>query len=108
MKPRWYIVAGVVLAGCLALLLAWSSVRAGVVAPPDFVLRAGPARMVGQTTLIALFPQRVPCLIDRPNPVLRLYSIWLYPPPAASGEQEITRLLTVQVGAGLDNETSNR
>ncbi|HEU5011775.1 MAG TPA: hypothetical protein VFT66_04460 [Roseiflexaceae bacterium] len=102
MRQRWYIVAGAVIAGCLVLLLAWSSVRAGMVAPPDFVLHVGPVRMIGQTTRIALCPQRVPCLIDRPNPVLRLYSLWLYPPPSASGNQTVTRLLTIQIGAGLD------
>lgn len=103
MKQRWYIVAGAVLAMGMALLLAWSSVRAGMVAPPDFVLHVGPARMIGQTTIIALCPQRVPCLIDRPNPLLRLYSIWFYPPPSASGDQTVTHLLTIQIGADLDD-----
>ena len=103
MRLRWYIVAGVMLAGCLALLLAWSSARAGMVAPPDFVLHAGSARVVGQNTIIALCPQRVPCLIDRPNPVLRLYSVWLYTPSFASGRPTVTRLLTIQIGAGLDD-----
>lgn len=83
----------------LLLALLGGSARVGLLAPPDFVLDAGPVRLVAQTTIMSLCPQLAPCQIDQPIPLLRLYSVWLYTPAPRGNKQIVTKLLTMQIGS---------
>jgi hypothetical protein len=68
---------------CAALFAAGlgiAAVREGWAAPPRIDLSFGPARLVGGTTVMPLCPQFVACMMDRPSPVIRVYSLWVLTP----------------------------
>jgi hypothetical protein len=84
MRRRWQAFYLVVACSAAAVLLAAglgiAAVREGWAAPPRIDLSFGPARLVGGTTVMPLCPQFVACMMDRPSPVIRVYSLWVLTP----------------------------
>ncbi|HMO57986.1 MAG TPA: hypothetical protein PKA05_02440 [Roseiflexaceae bacterium] len=96
---RYMLLSGVALLIVLLLVagLGFAAVREGLIEPPRITLSFGGARLIGSTTVMPLCPQLVACMMDRPSPVIRVYSLWLLSqaPDDHAGPTRVTPLLSL-------------